>query len=203
MASIATGLIPLVGDVKDVMEVIEGRDRVAGEDLAGWERGVTVIGAFIPFLSGSAVRTGVKSVVTGAGTAAGWVKGAWGYVAGKFWKSADKVDEAGDTLDAINKGRKAYIAEVEGLRDVVDTMRSAGNSPEEIARKVSAMRRQIGEKYISLTPPDRLEDIYQRNLAKYGDKLGPTIDWLREVAKKSWDDIIESATRSGGGDLGF
>ena len=35
-----------------------------------------------------------------------------------------------------------------------------------------------------------------------GDNLGPTVDWLRSQGK-SWDDIIESAGRIGGKDLGF
>jgi hypothetical protein len=53
-----------------------------------------------------------------------------------------------------------------------------------------------------LTPVDKLAEIYARNVQKYGDKLGPTIDWLRSKGK-SWDQIIESATRTGGKDLGF
>jgi len=47
-----------------------------------------------------------------------------------------------------------------------------------------------------------LQQIYQRNLQKYGDKLGPSIDYIRQQGK-SWDDIINSATRTGGKDLGF
>ena len=82
-------------------------------------------------------------------------------------------------------------------------MRTAGKSSEDIARAVSAQRRQIGVKYKDLTPPDELEKIYARNLRNYGDKLGPTVDWLRRVKKKSWDEIIASSTRSGGGDLGY
>jgi hypothetical protein len=36
----------------------------------------------------------------------------------------------------------------------------------------------------------------------HGDPLGPTIDWLRAQGK-SWEEIIESAMRPGGADLGF
>ena len=39
-------------------------------------------------------------------------------------------------------------------------------------------------------------------LQKYGDKLGPTIEWLQSKGK-SWTQIIESATRTGGKDLGL
>jgi hypothetical protein len=53
-----------------------------------------------------------------------------------------------------------------------------------------------------ITPPDMLKTIYNRNLEKYGDKLGPTIDWLREQGK-SWEDIIESASKPGGKDVDF
>jgi len=64
------------------------------------------------------------------------------------------------------------------------------------------MRRDLGIKYKHLTPPDLLATIYRRNLIKYGDQLGPTIDYLRRQGK-SWEDIIESASRPGGADLGL
>ncbi len=41
-----------------------------------------------------------------------------------------------------------------------------------------------------------------RNVAKYGDPWGPSVDWLRSQGK-SWEDIIESSLRAGGRDLGF
>jgi len=81
-------------------------------------------------------------------------------------------------------------------------MRLAGKSSEEIAKVLHSLRRELGVKYKSLTPDNLLNQIYQRNIEKYGDKLGPTIDYLRQQGK-SWDDIINSATRTGGQDLGF
>jgi hypothetical protein len=81
-------------------------------------------------------------------------------------------------------------------------MRAEGKSPEEIARAVHGIRRQLGVEYKELTPDGLLQEIYKRNLEKYGDKLGPTIDFLRGRGS-SWEDIIESATRSGGGDIKF
>ncbi|MFJ7278544.1 hypothetical protein [Kitasatospora sp. NPDC098663] len=57
-------------------------------------------------------------------------------------------------------------------------------------------------KYKDATPEERREAICARNLAKYEDKLGPSVDWLR-AHDKSWEDIIESATRTGGKDLGL
>jgi hypothetical protein len=51
-----------------------------------------------------------------------------------------------------------------------------------------------------MTPSDLREQIYARNLEKYGDPLGPSIEWLVEHGK-TWEDIIESATRPGGKDI--
>lgn len=51
------------------------------------------------------------------------------------------------------------------------------------------------------TPPEFLETINTRNLNKPGyDQLGPKLDYLLDKGK-TWEQIIESATRSGGGDL--
>jgi len=57
-------------------------------------------------------------------------------------------------------------------------------------------RRDLGVKYKGITSPEALEIVYARNLNKYGDKLGPSVDWLRKN-KKSWKDIIESAKTPG------
>ncbi|WP_371502316.1 DUF6531 domain-containing protein [Kitasatospora sp. NBC_00374] len=98
--------------------------------------------------------------------------------------------------------RKAYIAEVEALKQKNADMKAAGATDEEIARALHQARRDIGEKYKDLTPKEQRQTIYDRNLAKYGDKLGPTIDYLR-ARGKTWEQIIESASRTGGADLGL
>jgi len=98
--------------------------------------------------------------------------------------------------------RAAYEAEVKGLSAIAEQMKAAGKSSEEIARALHGLRRELGVKYKSLTPNKLLQEIYQRNIQKYGDKLGPSIEYLRNQGK-SWDDIINSATRSGGKDLKF
>lgn len=119
---------------------------------------------------------------------------------------AEAANGVTDTTTAIlrrtSRLREAYRREVRGLSRKVDEMRAAGHTPEEIARAVSADRRALGVKYKDLTPPDKLEQIYARNLEKYGDRLGPTIEYLRGRGK-TWEQIIESATRPGGGDLGL
>ena len=81
-------------------------------------------------------------------------------------------------------------------------MRNAGHSVEQIARTLHAERRALGKKYKKLTPPDKLKQIYERNLRNYKDKFGPSFDFLRDEGK-SFEEIIKSATRPGGKDLGF
>jgi len=98
--------------------------------------------------------------------------------------------------------RASYEADVMNLQSVEDEMRAAGKTPEEIATTLNDMRRQLGVKYKDMTAPDLRQKIYERNIKVYGDKLGPTIDYLRGKGY-SWEEIIEKAKRPGGKDLGF
>jgi hypothetical protein len=106
------------------------------------------------------------------------------------------------TEEAIPALRKAYVNEVSAIKDLTEALKASGLSEDVIARVVHAQRRYLGTKYKNLTPTDMLEKIYERNLQKYGDKLGPTIEYLRAQGK-SWSEIIESAARTGGKDLGL
>ena len=86
---------------------------------------------------------------------------------------------------------------LEGLTG--DDLISVGSKPKEaIARELHQMRRDLGIKYKDATPKDLREYIYRMNKMDYGDELGPNIDYFRNVKNKSWDDIIESASRPGG-----
>ncbi len=99
--------------------------------------------------------------------------------------------------------RLAYENEVLGLKEVAKQLKDSGKSAEEIARELHKRRRELGVRYKDLTPPDKLAEIYARNLEKYGDRLGPSVEYLRTVKGKSWEDIIESASTPGGKDLKF
>lgn len=116
------------------------------------------------------------------------------------------LEEAGRIVDRRGRLpalRRAYEDEVHALRGRWQDLKAAGATPEEIARTLHADRRALGFKYKNLTPPDKLAEIYARNEQKYGDKLGPTIEYLRGEKRRSWDEIAESAVRVGGRDLGF
>ncbi|MCA0404954.1 MAG: hypothetical protein LCH39_02235 [Proteobacteria bacterium] len=105
-------------------------------------------------------------------------------------------------MEALPRLRQAYVSEVVALAQTEREMVLAGASSEEIAIALHARRRELGEIYKDMTPPAVLERIYERNLEKYGDRLGPTIEWLRAQGR-TWDQIIQSAKRPGGKDLGF
>jgi len=99
--------------------------------------------------------------------------------------------------------RTQYKKDVKALQNTYKELQALNKSEEEIARQLHAMRRELGIKYKDLTSPEELARILERNTKIYGDELGPSIEWLRTEGKKSWKDIIESAMRPGGGDLGY
>lgn len=98
--------------------------------------------------------------------------------------------------------RQSYLDDFSKLGDEVAAWRRAGASPEFIAREANANRRALGMKYKDLTPEPLRSQIRERNLGRYGDEWGPTIDFLRREGK-TWEEIIESSLRPGGKDLGF
>ena len=108
--------------------------------------------------------------------------------------------EQAERIRKMSKMRDGYEAEVKALRAEASSMLGSGKTEEEVARHVSARRREIGIKYKDLTPADKRQQIYERNLAKYGDKLGPTPDYLRSKGR-SWQDIIDGACKPGGEDI--
>ena len=84
----------------------------------------------------------------------------------------------------------------------MDGRGSAIARPEWITGSAFRVRRNADGRTKKALDVDKLAEISARNFNKYGDNLGPTVDWLRSQGK-SWDDIIESAGRIGGKDLGF
>lgn len=100
-----------------------------------------------------------------------------------------------------SEDRQKFV-QAEGLANLEYGMRQSGSSLEEIARAMHAERRALGIKYKDLTSADLLEKIYQRNMERYGDRLGPSIEFLLGKGKP-WEQIIESAMTPGGADLGL
>jgi hypothetical protein len=81
-------------------------------------------------------------------------------------------------------------------------MRLQGKSSEEIARTVNAQRNQLKLDYRAQTNPTEVAKYEQRNMTLYQNPVGPTVEQLIQKGK-TWDDIINSASKPGGKDLGF
>ena len=92
--------------------------------------------------------------------------------------------------------REDYEADVRELAARVEHLRSSGLDAEDIARTIHAERRALSTHFKSLTPEPMRTRIHDRTVAVYGDRLGPTIEYLRAQGR-SWDEIIDGATRPG------
>jgi hypothetical protein len=92
---------------------------------------------------------------------------------------------------------------VRDLSKLANTMRSQGYSSKEIAITLNKKRLALGRLFKNQTPQFIKEMAFKRNLTKYGNKWGPDIKYLREVQGKSWEQIIESASRPSGAIAAF
>ncbi len=79
-------------------------------------------------------------------------------------------------------------------------MVEAGHSPEQIARALNEARLQLEREFRQGLRPEIVEEIEQRQMERYGNRTGPTVEWLREQGR-TWEQIIQSAMRPGGQDM--
>lgn len=93
-----------------------------------------------------------------------------------------------------NPLRQAYENEVAGLKTYGDDLLASGMSEEQVARTLNQARRDLGIKYKNATPQPLRDYIYEVNMRRYGDKLGPTYDYMIKVKRKSNMDIIKSSS---------
>lgn len=98
--------------------------------------------------------------------------------------------------------RYMYETKVRALSGLVPEMRAEGYSDEAIARTLHLKRRQLGITYKGATPEYLRNQIKTRNQEKYGDPLGPSIEYLRGKGL-SWEDIINKASEPGGADIWY
>ncbi|QRE77100.1 cell wall-binding protein [Methylobacterium aquaticum] len=92
--------------------------------------------------------------------------------------------------------RARYETAVTELRERVASLRRDGVPAETIARTVHAERLRLAAHFKALTPEPYRTRIYERTIRVYGNAGGPTIAFLRAQGK-SWEAIIEGATRPG------
>ncbi|WP_267356486.1 MULTISPECIES: cell wall-binding protein [unclassified Methylobacterium] len=92
--------------------------------------------------------------------------------------------------------RASYEQAVRRLEERAVQMRRDGASSETIARAIHAERLRLSTRFKALTPEPYQSRIRERTIRVYGNENGPSIEFLRAKGK-SWDAIIESATRAG------
>jgi len=98
--------------------------------------------------------------------------------------------------------RKNYCSTVsQELWPLVDQLKAEGKSTADIARALVEKRRAIGAEFKEQTWWLHRYVVYARNWLKYGDMMGPTYTYLTKKGKTP-EQIIESAQRGGGEDLG-
>jgi hypothetical protein len=76
----------------------------------------------------------------------------------------------------------------------------AGRTPEETARTLRAERLQLEQEFRRGLPAEIVEEIELRQLERYGNRSGPTVEYLLGRGR-TWEEIAEGAMRPGGRDL--
>jgi len=81
-------------------------------------------------------------------------------------------------------------------------MEKAGKSQRKIAEEVLSKRNKLKIKYRNISPSSSIKLMEERKLKKYGNKLGPDVDYFLKNGI-SLDEIIKKASRAGGQDMGL
>ncbi|WP_197385981.1 hemagglutinin repeat-containing protein, partial [Ralstonia pseudosolanacearum] len=173
-----------------VVQAGNGDFAPAGQQV-GQQIGTTLVDSAAG-AGGGAAAGKVVSAIKGSGAAAAADAAADAQVSNNFYRDGVSYDVR----------RIAYEAEAKRISDGVDRMRATGMSEENVARWAVDQRNNLKTTYRSISPPDFVEAVEARNLEKYGNKLGPSADQLRQKGL-SWTEIANSAARTGGQDLGF
>lgn len=114
-----------------------------------------------------------------------------------FWGAAGarKTSAWGKWWLANRKIRAAYLRGVKEIRNIVSSGKAAGKSVKEIAEAAVGIRNTAKVAAREFMDPGDVAKLAQRNKEKYGDPIGPTIEWLFEK-NGSYQAIIDSSLRT-------
>ena len=95
--------------------------------------------------------------------------------------------------------RQEYEAKVAQLSVYSERIRPDMSEAElrQLAIEANEARRRLGVEYKNLTPEPLRDFIYEVNIERYGDPLGPTVDYLIKT-NKSYEEIIKGASKANG-----
>jgi hypothetical protein len=90
--------------------------------------------------------------------------------------------------------REAYEQAVRDLRNVASELLADKQSAETVARTLVRLRNELKAAFRRSDPPEIVQAVERRNIAKYGDPLGPTAD--QQFQKYGdWGLVIDAACR--------
>ncbi|MFJ2464093.1 hemagglutinin repeat-containing protein [Pseudomonas sp. NPDC087615] len=105
------------------------------------------------------------------------------------------IDSLGESIKS-NPLRKEYERKVAELSSYAERIQPNMTQDElrNLATEANQARRQLGVEYKDLSPGPLKDFIYEVNLDRCGDALGPTVEYLIKNGR-SYSDIIKSAAR--------
>jgi len=176
---------------------IDATDPSGTESLISFSFAFQVIGILFSI---SGIISGIRNISEGQ-VAKGVVEIAFGFLGlGTVASTVGLLRFVASPLNLAIRAR--YIALAEEFAVQLPRLRAAGQSAEEIARgfvaarnaaKVAARARMISEGGLAGRVIVKVLEL--RNYLKYGDKIGPTAEYLLEN-KGTWEAVIESAMRT-------
>ena len=92
------------------------------------------------------------------------------------------------------EARRAYQREVRGLADLVNALASGGATIEQVARTLVKRRNELKAAYRAGDDSRLVALMEARNLAKYGDPIGPDADQLLQ-RYGDWRAVVAAAAR--------
>ncbi|MFE6846785.1 hypothetical protein [Streptomyces sp. NPDC057686] len=159
--------------------------------------------ALLPFVAAVALLTTASSSVAGAAEACGSI------ITAPLARPVPADDPCPSTDPVVcrirvlpmdekveaQRVRMSYHELLEDMHRTEADMRAAGATDEEIARELVDMRNQAKAITRAGMTPEEVRILEERNVAKYGNPLGPTADQL--YAKYgSWQQVIDASMRT-------
>ncbi|REE95573.1 hypothetical protein [Thermomonospora umbrina] len=92
--------------------------------------------------------------------------------------------------------RQQYLDHLDAMKVEIYRLRVQGRPEQEIARTMVPRRNQAKALVRTKMKRRQVRKLEERNIARYGDPLGPSVAWMQAQHGGNWHDIVESTTDS-------
>lgn len=92
--------------------------------------------------------------------------------------------------------RQSYLDRLDAMKSEVKKLRVQNRSEQDIAKIMVPRRNQakaLAREKMSRKQVERLEE---RNRTRYGDPMGPTVQWMYERHGGDWNEVVAASTDS-------